>query len=249
MKSTLVFLILFTLCCVGFASERPAVEADLGSLLEEEPAAASQSFVETKETRDSISFSDSGSASASDPVAAEESEFDGQIAQVEEDMKKVKEQIKESQECAHRLMEQNAEYRTLTENRDRLLKEKEKVILQSKLEKQMHDLAEINRMSRTLRTKFAELKRTQQMIKSRLTGTKASLNQLEASPDLTMDDIKKEDASIVKDVDEMHSTQKKLLTRAQTSDTDAVKKELENELKINLQGRAGSSSSASSKSA
>ena len=38
---------------------------------------------------------------------------------------------------------------------------------------------EINRMSRSLRGKFDELKRTQEMIKSRMSGTRASLNQLD----------------------------------------------------------------------
>jgi len=239
MKFFLALVLAFALC----ASALPADLADdVAKVLADEPAAAQHRFAEVRGATDVITFRDDSSAKAASSASlsdssSEDSEYDGQIAQVEEDMKKLKEQIKESQECSHRLVEQQAELRALNEQMDNLEKEKQKQILQGKLDKQMRDLAEINRMSRALRNKFTELKRTQQLIKTKLTGTKSSLNQLEANPDMTSDDVNESTKDIVSEVDAMHKAQSTLLDRAHQSNSKEVKNEITNANKVNMQGR------------
>jgi len=154
----------------------------------------------------------------------------------------MKHNVKRSEECSHKLTELQAELRTLNEQLDNLQKEKEKQILQAKLDKQMKDLSEINRMSRALRKKFSELKRTQQLIKSKLTGTKSAMNQLEAAPDMTSDEVNESTKDIVNEVDSMHKAQTDILGRAHKTNSKEVKKEITNANKINMQGRSKQSS-------
>jgi len=248
MKITLVFAVLCGLCTFAVAIRDPDFNAanDIAQVLASEPAAASSRFAEVHTAADVITFRDDskseGSSSSSLSDSGEDSEFDGQIAQVQEDIKRVKASIKETQECAHRLTEQQAQLRSLVEQRDNIQKEKEKTILQAKLDKQMRDLSEINRMSRALRNKFTELKRTQQMIKQKLTGTKSSLNQLDANPDLTTDDINESTKDIVSEVDAMHKAQSTILDSAHSSSHKTLKTEITNANNINMQGRASSHS-------
>jgi len=242
----LTFSVLCVLCTFAVAVRDS--EADVDQVLAEEPLAASSRFLEVQGSTDVITFRDessgkSGSLSSGD---GEDSEYDGQIAQVQEDIKRLKETIKHTQECSHKLTEQQAEMRTLAEQRDNLLKEKEKTILQGKLDKQMKDLSEINRMSRALRKKFGELKHTQQLIKSKLTGTKSAMNQLEAAPDMTTDEVNENTKDIVNEVDSMHKAQSDILGRAHKTNSKEVKTEITNANKINMQGRAKQSSHSGS---
>jgi len=221
------------------------IVSDVASVLENEPEAAKVRFAEVHSPGDVITFredsSHSGAASSSSAGSAEageDSEFDGQIAQVEEQMKRSKEQIKESQACAHKLNEQKAELRALNEQLENLNKEKQKQILQAKVDKQMKDLQEINRMTRALRNKFTELKRTQQMIKSKLTGTKSSLNQLEANPDMSADDVSENTKDIINDVNTMQKAQATTLETAHARVSKDVKTEINKANTVNAQGRA-----------
>ena len=126
------------------------------------------------------SSSSSSSGPAVNPEIEEiKSEFEGQIEELKKNIKKLQIAMKETEACARQLKEQKVQLRTYEEQKDHLEKEREKAILEAKLRKQMRDLQEINRMSRSLRGKFDELKRTQEMIKSRMSGTRASLNQLD----------------------------------------------------------------------
>merc|ERR1712072_1313609 len=118
---------------------------------------------------DTITFKDGGAVDAAVSGSEVSSEFDAQIEEVKRDIKRLKEGIKESEAAARRLREQKAQLRALFDKMQHLEKEKEKKILESKLNKQMKDLEEINRMSRALRTKFNELKRTQGLIKTKIT--------------------------------------------------------------------------------
>jgi len=241
MKSVFVLVCLFAVCVSAATDD---IVADVASVLEAEPEAAQHRFSEVHSAGDVITFREdsshagAGSASASQSDgASEDSEFDGQIAQIEEQMKRSKEQIKESQTCSHKLSEQKAELRALHEQLDNLNKEKEKQILQGKMDKQMKDLQEINRMTRALRGKFTELKRTQQMIKSKLTGTKSSLNQLEANPDMSADDVNESTKDIINDVNTMQKAQAVTLKTAHSRVSKDVKTEINNANKVNLQGR------------
>jgi len=210
---------------------------ELASVLANEPDAArfaSQSFGSDTITfkEDSPSGGGGGGGGGSggkghgidDESEADVAEFDAQIEQIDQDLKKLKEAIKESEECARRLSEQQAEVRSLQEQRDHLEKEKEKRILQAKLEKQMRDLAEINRMSRSLRTKFSELKHTQKLIKTKMTGTRSSLNQLEDDGEPVDANALSEAAeNIGVEMDAMQKAQRELLKKTHSSNTKRVK--------------------------
>lgn len=131
-----------------------------------------------------VSFGGQGAAAQQSNPEIDEinSEFEGQIEEIKKNIKAVRAAMKESEECARQLREQKVQERTLEEQLEHLEKQREKQILEAKLRKQMHDLQEINRMSRSLRAKFDELKRTQNMIKARMSGTRSSLNQLDNEP-------------------------------------------------------------------
>jgi len=241
MKSIFVLACLFAVCVSATTED---IVADVASVLENEPEAAKARFAEVQSPtvvtfREDSSHAGSATSSASSSEGSgEDSEFDGQIAQLEEQMKRTKEQIHESQACGHRLLEQKAELRALHEQLDNLNKEKQKQILQAKMDKQMKDLQEINRMTRALRTKFTELKRTQQMIKSRVTGTKSTLNQLEANPDMSADDVSENTKDIVNDVNTMQKAQTTTLETAHSRISKDVKNEITKANNVNMQGRA-----------
>jgi len=239
-------LVIFALICTFATAIRNTDFStdDAAKVLADEPAASSNRFAEVR--NDVITFRE-GSASSSAGAGVgggadgEDSEFDGQIAQVEEDIKRLKAQMKETHECARRLPEQKAEYRALAEQRDNLQKEKEKHVLQEKLDKQMKDLSEINRMSRALRNKFTELKRTQHMIKSKLSGTKSTLNQLDANPDLSTDDVNESTKDIIAEVNQMQKAQSSILDTAHSKISKDVKKEISNANSVNAKGRQSQS--------
>lgn len=197
---------------------------EVAQVLANEPEAAKESrFATAQSSSDSITFKDSSSGSTDDEGDAE---YDSQIAQVEADMKKLSENIKESSECARRLQEQEAEMRSLEEQKQHLGKEKEKRSLQVKLEKQMRDLSEINRMSRSLRQKFAELKRTQKIIKTKMTGTRTSLQQLDQEEDVTAGDLADHSSQLAGEVSSMQSTQQKVVAGAHQNSLKSIKSAL-----------------------
>jgi len=185
---------------------------------------------------DTITFKDDGAGDsnwkseynsrrrAKDEEDADTAEFDSQIEQINGDLRKLKEAIKESEECARRLTEQQAEVRSLNEQKEHLEKEKEKRILQNKLEKQMKDLSEINRMSRALRTKFSELKHTQKLIKTKMSGTRSSLNQLDADTEpISSSDLNEAADDLGQEVDAMQMAQAALLAKSHAKNTKAVR--------------------------
>jgi len=242
MKAALVLFVI----CLTFVSASAVEDEDreelppgfssaneLAQVLANEPASAAENrFAQTQSSGDAISFRDSGSGSSpssygSDDSSDDDAEYDAQISQVDQDIKKIRAQIKESQECARRLTEQQSELRSLQEQRDHLEKEKERHQLQMKLDRQMRDLAEINRMSRALRNKFTELKRTQQLIKTKLTGTRTSLNQLDAEPDVSYADLNKDKNEIASEIDTMQAAEQALLARSHTANTKEVKSALQ----------------------
>lgn len=203
---------------------------ELANILANEPAAASEErFVSTEGGADTITFREDGSSSSSsgpspsggssggssgssdDELDADTAEFDQQIQQVEEDLKKSKEELKVSMECARKVQEQQAEIRSLQEQKEHLIKEKEKRILQAKLDKQMKDLEEINRMSRQLRDKFNQLKHTQKLIQTKMTGTKSSLSQLDADSGSGDDDLSDTADNLSEEMQAMHAAQAKIL--------------------------------------
>lgn len=211
----------------GYASP-----TELATVLASEPEAASQArFQQT--SGDVISFGDKGTSSSTGATGgdAEEgdestSEFDAQIDNVKKEIGELKNAIKESEECARRLSEQKAQLRNLQDQMDHLEKEKERKILEEKLGKQMKDLSEINRMSRSLRQKYNELKHTQNLIRSRMSGTRSSLNQLESEGDY--DPSSTEDASknIASEMKAMHAAQAKILAASHAVNTRTVKSHL-----------------------
>jgi predicted nuclease with TOPRIM domain len=238
-------LIFLLLACVCFASSERVVlppgynsATELATVLANEPDAAR--FASASFGSDTITFKDDGAGGGGgggggggehhhggggeDEGDADVAEFDAQIEQIDQDVKKLKEAIKESEEYARRLSEQQAELRSLQEQRDHLEKEKEKRILQAKLEKQMRDLAEINRMSRSLRTKFSELKHTQKLIKTKMTGTRSSLSQLDGdSEPVDASTLTEAAESIGQEMEAMQKAQDDILRQSQNRNKKAVK--------------------------
>jgi len=209
---------------------------ELATVLANEPDAAR--FASASFGSDTITFKDdspSGGGSGGglgggshgggggDDGDADVAEFDAQIEQIDQDTKKLKAAIKESEEYARRLSEQNAELRSLQEQRDHLEKEKEKRILQAKLEKQMRDLAEINRMSRSLRTKFSELKHTQKLIKTKMTGTRSSLSQLDSDEPGDPGSLTESVDTITQEMEAMQKAQDNILKQSQDRNRKTVK--------------------------
>jgi DNA repair exonuclease SbcCD ATPase subunit len=249
----ILFIVLVSCLCLASATETqlpPGYNSanELATVLANEPDAAR--FASASFGADTITFKDDGAAGAGaapssrprssgdDETDADVSEFDAQIEQINNDLKKLKEAIKESEECARRLSEQQAEVRSLQEQRDHLEKEKEKRILQAKLEKQMRDLAEINRMSRSLRSKFSELKHTQKLIKTKMTGTRSTLSQLDADTEpLDTSALSEAADNISQEVDAMQKAQQDLLGRSHTRNTKQVKSTITSANKI--YGRKG----------
>lgn len=226
MKAVVFVALALCLSMVAAAELPPGFENanEVAQVLANEPEAAKESrFASTSaaanSASDSITFKDTSAGSSDDEGDAE---YDSQIAQVEADMKKLQENIKESTECARRLQEQQAEMRSLEEQKAHLQKEKEKRSLQVKLEKQMRDLSEINRMSRSLRTKFAELKRTQKIIKTKMTGTRTSLQQLDQEEDVTTNDLVDHSKNLAGEVSSMQSSQQKIVANGHAKSIKAI---------------------------
>jgi DNA repair exonuclease SbcCD ATPase subunit len=191
-------------------------------VLANEPPSASEARFASQMPSES-SGSSSASLSNDDD---DDGEFDAQLEQIENDMKKLRENIRESEECARRLNEQQAELRSLEDQKAHIEKEKEKRILQIKLEKQMKDLAEINKMSRALRAKFSELKRTQNILKTKLTGTRSSLNQLDAEPDVSTEDFAEKAEDLSSEMQAMQNAQQKILSNSHKQSAKEVKDSL-----------------------
>jgi len=238
-------LVIAALCWVSASATQlpPGYNSanELATVLANEPDAAR--FASAGFGGDTITFKDGGSDDHHDAAAAEPhaggdadsdtAEFDAQIEQINHDLKKLKGAIKESEECSRRLTEQQAEVRSLQEQKEHLEKEKEKRILQAKLEKQMKDLAEINRMSRSLRAKFSELKHTQKLIKTKMSGTRSSLSQLDSdSEPQSSSDLSESSDAIASEVDAMQKAQTELIAREHKSTSQAVKKTLSRANKV-----------------
>jgi DNA repair exonuclease SbcCD ATPase subunit len=204
----------------------------VASVLNDDTVGSNVRFAEAN----SITFSGSGSAA---PAAADaqldeiSGEFDGQIEDLKKKLRTATAELKETEKVARKLPEIKAQIRQLEEQKEHLEKEKEKAILEAKLQKQMKDLAEINRMSRSLRTKFSELKRTQQLIKTRMTGTRSSLNQLENEPPLDLGAIKDAANRLGKEMDAMHAAQSRILTGTHKDAANEVKATIKNANQIN----------------
>jgi len=226
--------VLLALCCASAMALPPGYNSasELATVLANEPDAAR--FASLSSGSDTITFKDDSAAASSsaggdkkagdDESEADVAEFDAQIEQIQVDLKKLKEAIKESEECARRLAEQQAEVRSLQEQKEHLEKEKEKRILQSKLERQMKDLAEINRMSRSLRTKFSELKHTQKLIKTKMSGTRSTLQQLDDAGEPTgAAELGEAADALGSEVEAMQKAQSELLARAHNKNAKAVK--------------------------
>jgi DNA repair exonuclease SbcCD ATPase subunit len=238
MRVVAIALVLVALCGAAYGAQLPPgfnSANDVANILANEPAAAR--FVATSESScatagtgcgetDSVTFSDSVKTVSSLGGDDSSSEFDGQIEQIDSDMKKLEEEKKEAEECAKRAKELDAEIKGLKEQKDRLQREKDKASLQSKLEKQMKDLNEINEMSRSLRNKFNQLKRTQQVIKSRMTGTRATLNQLDSEPAASEGELADGAENIASEVDALHKAQNKLLSSSHKKASKTVEQTL-----------------------
>jgi len=253
MKVTLVLLI----ACLAFVCADTDLPPNIGSVSElatvlaNEPASAAR-FAEAASASDVVSFREEdncgnscgGSAPqttttfSSEEGSEDDAEFDGQINQIDEDLKRLKEQIKESEECSRRLSEQKAEVESLSEQKEHLLKEKEKAKLQRRLDKQMKDLSEINRMSRSLRQKFNELKHTQKIIKSKVQGTRSSLNQLDAEPETTLSDVTSAPDTIGSEMDAMQEAQEAILKQAHELSGRDVRDAIKLSNKVALAGKS-----------
>lgn len=233
MRAVICFILLIG-CAVALKEELPpgyTSPSQLTSVLGNEPTG--MSFESASSQDSTITFggsSSSGSSSTelpgdkSNPEIEEiKAEFDPQIDDVRKALKKLRLSIKETQACARRLGEQRAQLESLEEQKEHLAKEMEKAILEAKLQKQMRDLAEIEHMSRTLGEKFNELKRTQQVIKTRMTGTRSSLNQLDSEPAIDFSTLADTSKNLGKELDEMHKTQSKILGQAHKANKFQVK--------------------------
>jgi len=226
-----VLIVLLSVVCASAIKLPPGFNSanDLATVLANEPDAAR--FAASSFGGDSITFKDdaadtktASSGAGSDETDADVAEFDSQIEALVGDIKKLKEAVKESEECAKRVAEQQAEMRGLIEQKEHLEKEKEKKILQTKLEKQMKDLTEINRMSRSLRTKFSELKHTQKLIKTKMAGTRSSLGQLDSDTEPLSDNQLNEAAeNIGAEIDAMHKAQTDILAKTHKTNTGHVR--------------------------
>jgi len=226
-----ILIVLLSVVCASAIKLPPGFNSanDLATVLANEPDAAR--FAQTSFGGDAITFKETGgddkvagSTAAQDEADADVGEFDSQIETLIGDIKKIKEAVKESEECAKRVAEQQAELRGLIEQKEHLEKEKEKKILQTKLEKQMKDLTEINRMSRSLRTKFSELKHTQKLIKTKMAGTRSSLGQLDSDSEPMSDTQLNEAAeNIGAEIDAMHKAQTDVLGKSHKKNTGYVR--------------------------
>jgi len=225
--------VLLSVVCASAIQLPPGFNSasDLATVLANEPEAAR--FAQTSLGGDTITFKDEGDSHSShhhqqhsennDESDADVAEFDSQIEALVGDIKKVKEAVKESEECAKRVAEQQAELRGLVEQKEHLEKEKEKKILQTKLEKQMKDLTEINRMSRSLRTKFSELKHTQKLIRTKMAGTRSSLGQLDSDTEpLTNTQLNEAADNIGAEIDAMHKAQADVLAKSHKANKQKV---------------------------
>jgi len=231
MKLVSVAVLALLVACVAAIQLPPGFNSasDIASVLAAEPDSAKESRFAEVTGADTVAFKDASTAAAPPTVDDDEgnAEYDAQIEQIDADIKKLKENIAESEECARRLNEQNGELRSLQDQKDHVEKEKEKRILQLKLEKQMRDLEEINKMSRSLRQKFAELKRTQKVIQTKMTGTRTSLSQLENEDDgTTVEDLDKNTNALGEEVQTMQLSQEKVLANAHQQNVQDVKNNL-----------------------
>lgn len=238
-------LLLVALCGAAYGIQLPDgynSASDVARVLANEPDAAR--FMSTSEcagpdgcgakSTDSITFSDSGvkTVSSLSGVAGGSSEFDGQIEQVESDIKKLTDEKNEAEECAKRVKELAAELRGLKEQKNELEKQKQKAELQTKLEAQMKDLNEINGMSRALKSKYSELKRTQQVIRSRMAGTRSTLNQIDSEPSVSNEESNEGAENVGKQLDALNKVQKKILEAAHKSASSSVTKTLKDTRKV-----------------
>lgn len=160
-------------------------------------------------------------SSDSDP-----SEYDAKIEQVQAQLKALDAELKEAEEAARRVTELRAQKRDLQENLDNWQKEKEKAILEQKLAQQMQDLNQVASMSRDLRTKYNELKRTQDLIRSRLTGTRTSLSQLEGDQGDDVNVVVDDGQQIAAEMDAMHKAQAQILSASHYKNVEEVKRHL-----------------------
>jgi len=252
----IIALVILIVCAVSATAEERlpsgySQASQLTSILASEPS-VSGSGSSNDGSSGTISFS-SGSSSSSSSMSSGSSgkphnpeieeihaEYDSQIDDIKKNMKKVRVAIKETEECARRLNEQKAQLRSMLEQKEHLEKEREKAILEAKLRKQMQDLAEINHMSRTLRSKFSELKRTQQLIKTRMQGTRSSLNQIESDPGIDLGGLKDSADKLGSEMDAMHLSQKKILHDSHKSNKKRVKLTLktQNSMQNNVERHA-----------
>lgn len=87
--------------------------------------------------------------------------------------------IKEAKACARRLPEQKIEFQELNEELAHYQKEKEREQLATKIQAQVKDLKAVESMSRALRQKYQEMKRTKMLIRAQMSGTQGSLGNLD----------------------------------------------------------------------
>jgi len=157
------------------------------------------------------------------PTTSEDpSEYDAKIQDAQNKIKAIDGQLKEAQAYARRVTELQAQKRDLQENLDSYQKEKEKIILEGKLAQQMVDLNQVASMSRDLRGKYEELKRTQDLIRSRLTGTRTSLQELDNDAD-DSDVVMDDGEQIAAEMDAMHKAQAQILSASHFKNLQSVK--------------------------
>jgi len=166
-----------------------------------------------------LSMPDMGFAATSSDDPAE---YDAKIQDAQNKIKSIDAQLKEAQSYARRVTELQAQKRDLQENLDSYQKEKEKIILESKLAQQMVDLNQVASMSRDLRSKYEELKRTQDLIRSRLTGTRTSLQELDNDTD-DSDVVMDDGEQIAAEMDAMHKAQAQILSASHFKNLQSVK--------------------------
>eukprot|EP00178_Gracilaria_changii_P013767 TRINITY_DN3879_c0_g1_i1.p1 TRINITY_DN3879_c0_g1~~TRINITY_DN3879_c0_g1_i1.p1 ORF type:complete len:253 (-),score=75.73 TRINITY_DN3879_c0_g1_i1:170-928(-) len=214
----------------GFANAN-----EVAQVLANEPASASQSVSSAVSGSGSVAFSTAGVSGGDEDKSEEDAEFDAQIEQIETDQKNLKESLREAEAAADKVGELKAEIRNLEEQKNHLQKEKEKKKLEVKLETQMKDLSEINRMSRMLRQKFAQLKQTQKLIRSKMTGTRSSINQLDAETELATSDVVDASATIGDELEAMHKAQSALLAKSHEKATQTVKDHVKTANRVHMQ--------------
>lgn len=128
---------------------------------------------------DNVHFVGEGDTDASTAATPPASEYDEQIAQLDAQLVKAQQSVKESEACASRLASSRAQVLNLNAQKDHLNKEKKKRILKGVLMRNMDDLQNLHSEANALRKQFNDLKAAQASIKAKIADVQAQIKQFD----------------------------------------------------------------------